>query len=479
MNTRKPAPTPETLFNERAEQYVLAAILMEPNAVGEISLTPRMFGLEKHSRIFAAMLKLTAQNTPPTFDVLTHQLEAEGTLPRVGGLPYLAALAASAPSPAFIQTEARLVERFYVLRELALASGEIAAIAYDSKDIPTPREILEAARTRLDAVKLPTAAKRNNLPATWADMENSIAPIVWDWDEWLPRGFPTLVVGESGQGKSIILLYIVGCFLRGDPFPDGKHYTGEDGLVLWCETEAAQGLNLQRAREWGFPLEKIITPFDDPFLDVKLDKSEHRKVISERLHHPKVRVMVIDSLRGAHGGDENASEMFEVGKFLAELARDTVKPMMISHHLNKPNAFNFGGAVTLDRVRGSSAITQTARVIWAIDTPNLGTPTKKRLAVIKSNLGRFPEPLGFEISEEGLVFTDAPRSPKSETIVERAKDVLLLLLDNGPKPATMIQTEIEQAGLSWQAAKRAKEQLGVVSVKPGGVWHWSLPAREG
>jgi hypothetical protein len=137
-----------------------------------------------------------------------------------------------------------------------------------------------------------------------------------------------------------------------------------------------------------------------------------------------------------------------------------------------------GNKVTLDRLRGSSAIGQLARVIWAIDVPDPKDEETKRLSVIKNNLAPFPEPVGLSIDHEGLNFGDAPQEPHTETLQERAADLLLMLLASGPMPSADIQKEVEEAGLSWHAAKRAKKELGIIAIKPDGVWHWSLPAKD-
>jgi putative DNA primase/helicase len=314
--------------------------------------------------------------------------------------------------------------------------------------------------------------------ATWADLDNLIGPIKWLWKNWLPQGMLTIIAGELGVGKSIMALRIAACFLRGDPWPDGAPYTGELGAILWCEAEAAQAINLSRAKAWGLPLDRIYTPFEDPLVDILLDDPNHREAIATVARREEVLFIVVDSLRGATRGDENSSETIAVTKWLAELARDTDKPLLLSHHLRKKGLRDVGDKVTLDRLRGSSAIGQTARVIWAIDVPDPKDKETKRLSVIKNNLARFPEPVGLSIDGEGVTFCDAPQEPHTETLQERAADLLLMLLASGPMPSTDIRNEVEEAGLSWHAAKRAKKQLGIIASKPDGVWHWSLPAKD-
>jgi putative DNA primase/helicase len=314
--------------------------------------------------------------------------------------------------------------------------------------------------------------------ATWADLDSLIGPIKWLWKNWLPQGMLTIIAGELGVGKSIMALRIAACFLRGDPWPDGTPYTGETGAVLWCEAEAAQAINLSRAKAWGLPLDRIYTPFEDPLVDILLDDPNHKEAIATVARREEVLFMVVDSLRGATRGDENSSETIAVTKWLAELARDTDKPLLLSHHLRKKGLRDVGNKVTLDRLRGSSAIGQPARVILAIDVPDPKDKEAKRLSVIKNNLARFAEPVGLSIDGEGVAFGDAPQEPYTETLQERAADLLLMLLASGPMPSADIRKEVEEAGLSWHAAKRAKEKLGIAVIKPDGVWHWSLPAKD-
>ena len=275
----------------------------------------------------------------------------------------------------------------------------------------------------------------------------------------------------------MFLLRVAQSYITGAPFPDGSPYTGEIGKILWCEAEAAQALNFERAKAWGLPLDRILTPLDNPMMDIKLDKPEHAAAIAEMAMRPDVLMIVVDSLRGAYSKDENSSEIAEATKWLAQLARDSGKPVFLSHHLRKRGLLDSGDGVGIDRLRGSSSILQFARLIWALDTPDPDHRELKRLSVIKSNLARFPEPIGVMIDNE-ITFTEAPETPRTETIGGRAIDLLLSLLQGGPQTADDIQREFDQAGISLATMKRAKQKLGVISRKDAEGWSWALPAKD-
>jgi putative DNA primase/helicase len=312
--------------------------------------------------------------------------------------------------------------------------------------------------------------------ATWESFQGLLGPIEWDWDRWLPRGFLVLLAGDPGCGKSGFALHIAATYIRGDPWPDGTKFTGETGVVVWCESESAQALNFERAQAWDLPLEKIMSPFENLLLDVRLDNQEHREALEKAANRPDVRLIVIDSLRGAVGGNENDSEFSGVPMWLAGLARDTGTVILVTHHLRKRAAGETSSVVTIDRLRGSSAIAQPARLIMAIDSPNANSPERRRLSVIKSNLGKFPPPLGLRIDERGVQFGDAPAPVTKKTQVDGAAVFLRNILRDGPMLAKDVYAEAASAGFSKSSVGRAKTKYGFITAKgTEGRWRWSMP----
>lgn len=312
---------------------------------------------------------------------------------------------------------------------------------------------------------------------TWADLAAVIPQIEWMWRPWLPRGLLTLLVGESGSGKSGLALELAKRIIQGGNWPDGTPI-GERGEIVWAETEAAQAVNLDRAKDWGVNLNRVIIPqLEDIMSDLRLDEEEHWDALIEAVRMPNVKLLIVDSLRGAFRGDENSSECVAMLANVAALARNERIAVLVIHHLRKKGIVD-SSSIDLDRVRGSSVITQMARVVWAIDLPDPLTPRKVRLQMIKNNLAQFPDPLGFDISDDGLVFGDAPQEPRLETQRDKAADLIISLLNKGPRLATEMYEEAEGMGLSTASMKRAKKALGVVAVRNEGHWWWSLPADE-
>ena len=311
---------------------------------------------------------------------------------------------------------------------------------------------------------------------SWADIDKYLGPIEWSWKSWLPWGMLTILAGASGSGKSMLMLRVAACFVCGWPWPDGTPFTGEKGDVLWCEAEAAQALNLERAKSWGLPLDHIKTPFPDGMKDIRLDNPDHLNAIYLAANQPNIKMIVIDSLSGADPKAEKSPEDSNSVRVLSQFARDTGKIFKMSHHLRKKTMFDDTGMM-LERLRGSSSIVQTARLVWALDNPDLRVKDWMRLQVIKSNLAKFPKPLGMNIGDAGVKFGLSPEEPKIETQLDKAIDMLKTLLDKEPLQQSEVTKETEGAGLSRNTVYRAKSKLGIVSIKQSdGHWYWSLPA---
>ncbi len=315
--------------------------------------------------------------------------------------------------------------------------------------------------------------------STWRDLDGILGAVAWAWPGWLPVGFLSILAGEQETGKSALALRIAGSLLAGYPWPDGQPCQTEPGAVLWCEAEAGQGINRDRAVAWGLPVDRILSPLSDPLADFRLDNPEHVKSLQIAAGDLGVKAVILDSLSGAHGRRENDSEMVSVIKTLAEIARNSGKPILLTHHLRKRSLLDVGDdGPSLERIRGSGSITQTARSVWTLDRPDPNLPERRRLTVVKCNLtGQKPKPLGFTIDDGGLTFGPAPEPPKEETQLDRAIELLQTLLDAGPMAATAIEQEAAGAAVSWATVRRAKESLHIVPRRLNGRWLWALPAR--
>jgi len=339
----------------------------------------------------------------------------------------------------------------------------------------------EEAEARADLVKLYAEhARLQSLGArvaTAKDLGRLLPSISWLWPSWLPRGFITLLAAATGVGKSAVALWIARCLITPTHWPDGSPGPQESDPVLWIDTESSQALLWDRIERWGLDGSKMLLPSSDPVADVRLDNRKTMKSIERIVDAYAPQLIVVDSLRGAHSFDENDSRMVTMLQELARIARDCDIAVLCVHHLRKKAPFE-NDHITLDRLRGSSVISQMARVIWTLESPDPIQPQVLRLRALKSNLALLPEPIGLQIAGDGLSFGLAPEDAKQQGPVEHAIHFLLAELETGPRPAHKIYQNAEGQGISKYALRQGKDRLKVVAIRKPDAWVWALPTHQ-
>ena len=142
--TGRPLPN-----NIEAEKSVLAACMLNPDAVDEIAtkLVPENFFRPAHQLIYAGILELNTRHIPIDQISLADRLAAEGQLEAVGGRPYLVELANNTLALTNWKNHTEIVKRNSVLRDLVYASTNINALAYDAPD--DTNEVIEDAEKML------------------------------------------------------------------------------------------------------------------------------------------------------------------------------------------------------------------------------------------------------------------------------------------------------------------------------------------
>jgi len=314
--------------------------------------------------------------------------------------------------------------------------------------------------------------------ASMADVAKRVAGIRYLVKGWIPFAMTTMLVAEPGKGKSAFALYgLVRPIVCATDWFNGMTGPAKTGFALWCDTEGTAAITVQRIKDWNLPAHRIKVPFaDDPLRSVNLTNLEHLEQIEAVTNKHRCKLVVIDSLRGAHDGDENNSRVAHVLKELASIAERTKAAIIIVHHTRK---LYVDEELTANSSRGSNAILAMVRSQLGIDKPDK-TSDWMRLQMLKENLGLKPRPIGFRIGAKGLEFGAAPERPRKETRRDKAEEWLLQNMTPGKwYKAAELRDEAEQGGFSETALRRARNELGIV--KPDHVrktadgWEWRLP----
>lgn len=133
------APQRPPLASEEAEQAVLGSMLLDGAAALAAleMLRPDDFYAQAHRHVFSAIADLHARGEGVDLVTLSEELRRRGHLEDVGGVSYLAELAAAVPSSAHVQHYARIVSDKATLRELARLAGTFLTRAQHAEDEPT------------------------------------------------------------------------------------------------------------------------------------------------------------------------------------------------------------------------------------------------------------------------------------------------------------------------------------------------------
>jgi replicative DNA helicase len=136
MSEQVVVPDKMVPHNVEAEQAVLGALLIDPDAIFKVNTFVRYqdFYVERHQWIYDAITALHERREAVDFVTLCDELERRERLVEMGGAAYLTSLINLTPTALNIEYYAHIVERTSTLRRLIGAAGEIAALAYEDTD---------------------------------------------------------------------------------------------------------------------------------------------------------------------------------------------------------------------------------------------------------------------------------------------------------------------------------------------------------
>ena len=136
-------------FSLEAEQSVLGAILIDPQAIDIVAgiISVDDFYLEEHKSIFSAMQKLSLQSRDIDPVVLMEALVQEGVYDIEQSKKYIRTIAEIVPSSSNIKDYAKIVKDKSTLRKLITACDEINTEAYE--EASPVRTIIDSAEQKI------------------------------------------------------------------------------------------------------------------------------------------------------------------------------------------------------------------------------------------------------------------------------------------------------------------------------------------
>ena len=466
--------------NIDAERSILGAILLDNSALGAAArLKPEDFFFPHHQVIFRHMVALGEVQRPIDLVTLFDELQSQGVIAAAGGEAYLAQLVDGVPRVVNVEHYARIVKDKAILRNLIHAVDAIQQQALERGALAD-----EVAADALE--RIARAAETGCVGVRVADVRTE--RVSWLWCSRIPLGKVTILDGDPGLGKSILMLDIAARVTRGLPMPDGTQ--GVHGGVVLLSGEDGLGDTIRpRLEVAGADLNRIIAFGAESTLPVV---SNQIALIERAVRFVDGRLVVLDPLVAFFSCATNSWRDSDVRRALAPLAsfaERTDAAVVVIRHLNKTANGN-----PLYRGGGSIGIIGAARSALLVGR-HPEDDSKRVLATVKSNLALPAPSLEFRLggAREGTVrivwgpatqHTAAELLAQMESKEERSAidvtcEFLTDLLANGSVPAEEVSKRARKALISDRTLERAKSRLRVRSRKDGfglgATWLWELP----
>jgi putative DNA primase/helicase len=318
----------------------------------------------------------------------------------------------------------------------------------------------------------------------------------WLWDQRIPAGRISLIVGIPGCGKSFVTCDMASRVSTGTPWPDGSPC--ERGSVMFITAEDdpadtirprldAHGADVSRVHLLAGAIE---CDRDGRERDVCFTLADVLVLEQALAQVSDCKLIVIDPIGSFLGGRTDAHRDNEVRSVLAPVARLAEQcgaAVVVVAHRRKGSS---GSAD--DTAMGSRAFTGLARAVWHLGK-DAEDHRRRLLLPGKNNLAAEPDGLAFRIAgqpaavqwerdpvamtaDDAMARERAAESGDKSAGVEAA-DWLRDTLEGGPRLASETKSLAKRDGIATRTLERASVALGVVKGPSqfGGPWMWQLP----
>ena len=387
-----------------SEQAVLGSIMLRKDAMHEVEdmITAESFYVEKHKKIFQAMLDLSVKNEPIDMLSLSTKLSEQKLLDAVGGNQYLAEIVNVVPSSANIKHYADIVQKKYVLRSLIEAADYVSELAFEEGDDHMD-DILDLAEKRIfSVVSSPKNQKFVNLKDALPEAYERLEKLHENKGELrgLPTGFKDLDTMLSGLQKSdLIILAARPSMGKTTLALDIARMAGvihEKSILIFSLEMSSQQLvdrmlsAESRVNAWNLRTGRLSSDRDFSQLRDSLDKLAkaqiyiddqagnsivRMKALSRRIKAEKgLDLIVVDYLQlmtTSKSYDSMVNQVTEISRSLKSLAKELDVPVLALSQLSRA-VESRGGKPRLSDLRDSGSIEQDADVVMFIHREDKG-----------------------------------------------------------------------------------------------------------
>jgi AAA domain len=315
-------------------------------------------------------------------------------------------------------------------------------------------------------------------------------PVTWLWWPYIALGKLTMLDGDPGIGKSLLMTQLAANLSRGNPLPDQEGRptlaTGGGHTTVMLSTEDGLADTLKpRLEAAGADSSKIhvLTGWVDADGATHAFSFQDMPLLERVLQEEGPRLVIIDPIQAYLGSGVDMHRANETRPLLEALRRLAEQYQCAIVCLRHPAKSSQGGKA-LHRGLGSVDFIGAARTgLFVEQHPT--DPTIALLAQSKSNIG----PLGRTqmFTKDGGQFAwcgvsrlsaemlaGSGRGPDPYAFLEAVCWLEERLADGLPVASEVLRAEADEEGLSFPTLRRAKKALGVRSLKRGDQWDWHL-----
>jgi replicative DNA helicase len=388
--------------NLEAEQSVLGAMLVNPNAITAVaeSLTADDFYRDTHRLIYRAALTLFERSEEVDVVTLSAQLEREGMLERAGGREFVHTLAEFVPAAANAGHYAGIVREQSVLRSLIRVGNEIAELGYqhpgDTHDLLDRCEqkvfAIQQQRSLGEFEHIKQVLVRNFEHLATLDGEHGVTGIGTGFEgiDRLTGGFQRanliVLAARPGVGKTSLALNIAHHIATEGVLADGSRPAVAIFSLEMSAEELGERLMCSSARVSSHKLRTgSLSPDDhaklvqaagvlekaDIFIDdtAGLNMFELRTKARRLQAKQPLSLVIVDYLQLMSGdgrADNRQQEVSNISRSMKQLARELAVPVIAVSQLNRSPEARADKVPQLSDLRESGAIEQDADMVMFI-----------------------------------------------------------------------------------------------------------------
>lgn len=302
--------------------------------------------------------------------------------------------------------------------------------------------------------------------------------IEWLWYPFIPFGKITLLQGDPGDGKSTCMINIAACLSVGGVLPNGEKLEKSQNVIYQCAEDNVNDTVKPRLEQAGADCTKIAF-IEKTETAVSLLDSR----IEETIKKLNVRLVIIDPIQAFLMQDCNMNSATGMRAVLNRLSYTAEKyncAVVLIGHMNKSS-----GSKELYRGLGSIDIAALARSVLMI-TRDKKDMSIRYLSQLKSNLAPIGESFAFTIDSGGGFLWIGSCFPEENplyrateqdagiTKLERAQEVLNIMLSAKDLPAKEVLDRMKKLDISERTVRSSMKQIGVTSYRKNKIWYWHI-----